>query len=137
VKSVGDFQTQDPDRLSEQLDRFQDAVQQETASIRAGFIPQLKQVRFSSTSTVTETVLPGQVALCDSSIGNVSVTLAAPVNGAPGWLAVIKRAAANAVTLKPSGSAGPNPRRINTGVSFVIAAVGVTWVYFDGSDWWA
>ncbi len=52
MKKIGNFQTEDPKRLSEQLDRFQDAVDQETSNIRAGFIPQLEQLLFSSSSAV-------------------------------------------------------------------------------------
>jgi hypothetical protein len=140
MKKVGNFQTEDPKRLSEQLDRFQDAVDQETANIRAGFIPQLEQLSFSSSSAVTATLLPGQIGLCDSSLGNVTVVLstAAGKSPPPGWLAVIKRFAANNVTVRPSGLAALNAaRRVNATTSVVFAAAGVHWLYFDGSDWWS
>lgn len=136
MKKIGNFQTEDAGRLSEQLDRFQDAVDVETSAIRAGFIPQLAQVPFSSSSAVSATLLPGQLAICDSSIGNVTVTLAPSQNKAPGWLAIVKRFAANNVTVKPSGNAGPIARRVNATTSKVYAAAGLFWLYFDGADWW-
>jgi len=140
MKKVGNFQTEDPKRLSEQLDRFQDATDQETSEIRAGFFPNLTQVAFSSVSPVSMTLLPTQLAMCDSSTGNVTVTLAVPTlkSPKPGWLAIIKRSALNNVTLKPSGlTALGAARRISGTTSFVRAAIGGFWVYFDGSDWWA
>lgn len=136
MKKVGNFQTQSPDRLSEQLDRFQDAVDQETQDIRASFIPQLAPRSFNSASPVTATLLTGQIALCDSNLGNVTVTLSAPTDAMPGWLALIKRFAANNVTVKPSGMNGVIVRRVNATTSKVYAAAGMYWLYFDGSDWW-
>lgn len=140
MKKVGNFQTEDPNRLSEQLDRFQDAVDQETSDIRAGFFPNLTQVSFSSVSPVSMTLLPTQIAICDSSSGNVTVTLSVPTSKSPkpGWLAIVKRFAANNVTLKPSGlTALGVARRIDATTSLVRAAVGGLWLYFDGSDWWS
>ncbi len=134
MKEVGDFQTQDPVRLSEQLDRFQDAVVAETEDIRASFIPALEPRSFTPQTAIGATLLAGQIAVCDSATGNVSVVLSAM---GPGWSAVVKRAAANNVTVFPSGFSGFASRRINAAASLVIAAVGVTWVYFDGTDWWA
>lgn len=138
MKKVGNFQTDIPERLSEQLDRFQDAVDQETQDIRASFIPQLQQLSFGAATPITTTLLPGQLALCDSSLGNLTVTLA-PGSGrspAPGWLAIVKRFAANNVTVKPSGQNGIIARRINATTSKVYAAAGMYWLYFDGADWW-
>ena len=76
--------------------------------------------------------------LCDSAVGNLTVVLSAPPNQQAGWLAIVKRQAANNVTLTPSGLT-PNriARRINATTSLVRAAVGILWIYFDGSDWWA
>lgn len=139
MKKVGNFQTEDKNRLSEQLDRFQDAVDQETTDIRSSFIPQLTAANFLSSTPVSATLLPGQIALCDSNLGNVTVTLATSVlkSPMPGWLAIVKRFAANNVTVKPSGLTPLGAaRRINATTSKVYAAVGVFWIYFDGSDWW-
>lgn len=139
MKKIGNFQTEDKDRLSEQLDRFQEAVDQETQNIRAGFMPRLEQVAFSSVTPISTTLLVGQIGMCDSSIGNVSVVLSVSSlkSPSPGWLAIVKKFAANNVTLKPSGMSGLNvARRINATTSVVRAAVGALWVYFDGIDWW-
>lgn len=133
MKKVGNFQTEDPKRLSEQLDRFQDAVVQEASNIRAGFIPQLEQRRFTATTAVGATLLVGQIALCDSTTGDVTVVLSAT---RPGWSAIVKRQAANAVNVFASGMTGLVSRKINTVSSVAISAVGPYWVYFDGSDWW-
>jgi len=138
LKKVGNFQTQSPDRLSEQLDRFQDAVDQETQDIRVACIPQLEQRPFLSTTPISATLLVGQMAMCDSSVGNVVVTLSVSAGRSPppGWLAIVKRFAANTVTVRPSGMAGPVARRVNATTSKVYAAVGLFWLYFDGADWW-
>ncbi len=136
VKKVGNFQTEDPKRLSEQLDRFQDAVDAETGDIRSAFIPNFKQISFLNTSPVSMTLLPGQLGFCDSSLGNVTVTLSAPTDRAPGILAIVKRFAANNVTALPSGSTGLIARRVNATTSKVYAAVGLFFLYFDGADWW-
>ncbi len=133
MKTVGDFQTQDPVRLSEQLDRFQGNVATEAQDIRAGFMPLLTQQTFSPQTPIGATLLTGQIALCDSTTGNVTVVLSAM---RPGWSAVVKRIAANTVNVFPSGSNGLVARRINATTTLAIAVVGLTWVYFDGSDWW-
>lgn len=136
MKKIGNFQTEDQKRLSEQLDRFQDAVDAETSDIRAGFIPQLTRVPFFSNSPVTASLMPGQLAFCDSRLGNVTVTLAPSLDKSPGCLAIVKRTAANNVTVKPSGSNGTVARSVNATTSKVYAAVGMFWLYFDGDDWW-
>lgn len=139
MKKVGNFQTEDPKRLSEQLDRFQEAVDNETGAIRLGFIPQLEPKLFTGSTPISTTLLTGQIALCDSNLGNVVVVLSLPTVKAPppGWLAIAKRAAANNVTVRPSGVTDLGlPRRVNAAASLVIAAVGLSWLYFDGADWW-
>jgi hypothetical protein len=139
VKTIGNFQTGDPLRLSEQLDRFQDAVDQETKDIRATFLPQLEPRVFMPTTPIASTLLVGQMALCDSGSGNVVVTLSAPPgkSPSPGWLAVVKRFAANSVAVRPSGMNGPVARRLNAVTGIGLTLVGLRWIYFDGADWWA
>lgn len=138
MKKVGNFQTEDKDRLSEQLDRFQDAVDTETQDIRVSFMPLPKQLGFTGGTANAQTLVTGQIALCDSNLGNITVSLAPPVGLVPGWSAVIKRFAANNVTVTPSGISAPSiARRINATTSKVYTAVGVFWIYFDGLDWWA
>lgn len=134
MKKIGNFQTEDDKRLSEQLDRFQEAVDNETQSIRLSYIPQLKPIRVLS-STLGATLLNGQMALCDTNAGNVNIALIPGID--PGWLAVAKRFAANNIVLKPTGSAYGQARRINATTSLTRAAVGLLWIYFDGTDWWA
>ncbi len=88
---------------------------------------------------MTGTLLPGQIGICDSSLGNVTVVLSVPTTRSPppGWLAIIKRFAANNVTVKPSGLAGLGvARRVNATTNKVYATAGLFWLYFDGSDWW-
>jgi hypothetical protein len=137
MKKIGNFQTEDPIRLSEQLDRFQEAVDQETSDIRASFLPMLAQRAFGPGTPIAATLASGQIGLCDSSLGNLNVTLAIDgLHPEPGWLAIVKRFAANNVTLKPSGMVSGIARRINATTTKVYAAAGLYWVYFDGRDWW-
>lgn len=137
MKKQGNFNVEDPKRCSEQLDRFQDAVDQETSDIRASFLPSFEQISFLNTSPVSMTLLPGQLAFCDSSLGNVTVTLSPSKDRSPGLHAIVKRFAANNVTVRPSGSNGLVARRVNATTSRVYAAIGLFFIYFDGSDWWA
>jgi len=134
LKTVGNFQTEDPNRLSEQLDRFQDNVENETADIRASFITDLTQKRFTATPTVASTLLPGQIALCESALGNVTVVLAP--GSKPGWLAIVKKVAANNVVARASGTKPTGNRTVNAAATKNYAAVGLFWLYFDGTDWW-
>ena len=138
LQEIHNFNTDDPNRLQSQLANFEGNVKTETDSIRKSFIPSLEQMQTVGAS-VTATLLVGQIALCDSGlIGNMTVVLSVPPNQVPGWLAIVKRQAANNVTLVPSGLNKLNAaRRINAASSLVRAAVGVLWIYFDGSDWWA
>jgi hypothetical protein len=141
VKKIGNFQTEDKNRLSEQLDRFQEAVDQETQDIRARYMPRLEQRVFSTVTAITETLQIGQIGMCDSALGGVTVTLGTSSlrSPSPGWLAIVKKVAANTVTLKPSGSNDLGvARRINATTSLAIGpgTLGIRWVYFDGADWW-
>lgn len=137
LQEIHNFNTENPDRLQSQLASFEGNVKTETDSIRKGFIPSLEQ-QMSTGAAVTATLLVGQIELCDSAVGNLTVVLSAPPNQVPGWLAIVKRQAANNVTLTPSGlTRNRVARRINAATSLVRAAVGILWIYFDGSDWWA
>jgi hypothetical protein len=137
LQEIHNFNTDDPNRLQSQLANFEGNVKSETDSIRSGFIPSLEQL-LTTGAAVTATLLVGQMALCDTGAGNVTVVLSAPPRQQPGWLAITKRTAANNVTLVPSGlNANRVTRRVNATTSLVRAAVGVLWIYFDGSDWWA
>jgi hypothetical protein len=137
LKQIHNFNTDDTNRLQSQLSDFENNVATETKSIRESFIPSLEQ-RLTTGAAVTSTLLVGQMALCDTGAASVTVVLSAPPNQTPGWLAITKRAAANNVTLVPSGlNRNRVTRRINATTSLVRAAVGVLWIYFDGSDWWA
>lgn len=141
LKQIHQFITENLKHLSTQLSTFENNVSDETKAIREGYLPQFEQVSFTNVSPVSMTLLVGQAAQCDTSIGNVTVTLAASAVKSPpaGWHAIIKRSASNAITLKPSGQNLTGARRINATTSRVYAAatVGVFLVYFDGSDWWA
>jgi hypothetical protein len=138
LKQIHQFITENAGRLSSQLSAFESNVATETADIRATFLPNLTPLNFTSSSATAATLLPGQIGLCDSNLGNLTVTLSAPASLKPGWLAIVKRFAANNVTLVPSGLTKiSTARRINATTSKVYAAVGVFWVYFDGADWWA
>ena len=137
LQEIHNFNTDDANRLQSQLANFEGNVKTETDAIRESFIPSLEQ-RMTTGSPITATLLVGQVMLCDSNVGNLTVVLSAPPGQVPGWLAIVKRQAANNVTLTPSGlTQNRVARQINAATSLVRAAVGVLWIYFDGSDWWA
>jgi len=137
LKQIHQFITESPSRLSSQLSAFEGNIKAETDGIRATYQPALVPRKFTSVADTIASVLPGQLALCDSNLGNVTVTLSAP-DKTPGWLAIVKRFAANNVNVFPSGlSAAGVARRINATTSKTYAAVGMYWIYYDGSDWWA
>lgn len=140
MKKVGNFQTEDKNRLSEQLDRFQDYVDSEAQDIRSSFVPTLKQARVNAARGGV--FGGGQIVICDTSLNNVDIVLAA-ASTEPGWLAVVKCATANTLTVFPSGvTALGAARRINATTAKAYVGAGATamslhWIYFDGSDWWA
>lgn len=143
MKQIGNFQTDNAERLSEQLDRFQANVVTETADIRKSFMPELQPVPFvgSTASPAIRSFTVGQIALCDTSLAAVNIALSPPADGAPGFAALVKRqATATAITLFPSGQSAPGiARTINgaTSKAYTAAAAGLFWLFFDGVNWWA
>ncbi len=69
-KQIHQFITENAQRLSSQLSTFEQNVATETADIRDSYQPALRPVKFNSSSSTIATLLPGQLALCDSSLGN-------------------------------------------------------------------
>jgi hypothetical protein len=131
VKTIGSFETGDPLRLTEQLDRFQANVVAETKAIRIGFMPLLRPAALSFTQLESFTV--GQIAIVDTSIGNVTLSLAKP--DAPGFAAVAKQVLLNSVILIPAGSNAIGPIRINGAASKTYPTNGLFWLFFDGLNW--
>lgn len=138
LKLIGQFDTESQQRLTAQLSEFQNNVVKETTDIRAAFMPELEVLKFVGILGAALTLLPGQAAICDSAVAAVTVPLAAPIGGVPGFSAIIKRQAANNVTAVATGVTSLNTARtVNGAATKVYAAVGLYWVYFDGSNWWA
>lgn len=142
MKQIGNFQTDDPVRLSEQLDRLQANVVAETTNIRKTFMPELQPVSFVGTTgnPAIRSFTVGQIAICDTSFSSFSVSLVPPSDGAPGFAALVKKlASAVSITLLPSGVSAPGiARTINNAASKAYAgAAGLYWLFYDGTNWWA
>ena len=143
MRQIGNFQTEDPTRLSEQLDRFQSNVAAETTNIRKSFTPALQPVQFlgRTTNQPILSLTTGQIALCDVSVAALIIPLMAPSDGAPGFAALVKKnAVATAITLIPAGQSIPGVARTINGAAnkaYTTAAAGLFWLFFDGANWWA
>jgi hypothetical protein len=131
VKTIGSFETADPLRLMEQLDRFQANVVAETKAIRIGFMPQLRPAALSFTQLESFSV--GQIAIADTSIGNVTLSLAKPEG--PGFAALAKQVLLNSVILIPAGFNALGPILINGAASKTYPTNGLFWLFFDGLNW--
>jgi hypothetical protein len=131
VKTIGNFQTEDPLRLSEQLDRFQANIVAETNAIRIASMPNLRPAALSFTQLEAFSV--GQIAIVDTSLGNVTITLGKP--DVPGFAAVAKQVAANSVIITPAGRTALGQILINQALSKAYAAAGLYWLFFDGLNW--
>lgn len=132
MKLIGQFDTRNPDRLSENLDRLQANVQAELQALRIDSMPNLEP-RPINGSNVFAAFGVGEIALVDTSLGNVQITLSKP--DAPGFAALAKRQAANSVTLVPAGTNGIDRVRINGAAGKSYAAIGLYWLFFDGQNW--
>lgn len=140
LKLLKQFVTDNARRLEQQLSQFEQNVANETQALDAGKMAQPKQLVFTPGSPLTQTLTVGQIALCDTTTGGVTVVLAAPGDGKPGHAWVVRRSAPGVVTIKPSGLSGGIPRTINNATSRVLgagSAGGPFILYFDGSNWWS
>ena len=138
MKTIGQFIAENPQRLNSQLSQLESNIVKETQDIRASFATELEQKSFSLLTPVTARLYVGQVGLCDTSVGNLSVTLASDPKHTPGFLAVLKTSAANTLTLFPTGAnrVGASAQ-IDGAASFARGAIGLLLIYFDGFEWWA
>lgn len=136
MRLIGNFTTEDTRRLTSQLSALEDNIDRETRDIRASFLPNFERRLFSPDTIATATLLPGQVAICDTTVASFTLNLSAPTTLAPGMLAVIKKLLSNTVTVVPSGQVLSGvARTINATTSFSCASVGLYLFYFDGSNW--
>ena len=131
MKTIGSFETNDPLRLTEQLDRLQANIVAETKAIRLGYMPQLRPAALSFTQLEAFSV--GQIAIVDTTLGNVTITLGKP--DAPGFAALAKQVLINSVILIPAGSNAIGPIRINGAASKTYPTNGLFWLFFDGLKW--
>ncbi len=118
--------------LAGQLAKLEENVLQEVTEIRSEFQARLRPVA-SEKRTSDLIVAPGQSASIDTSVGNVSVTLAKPGAKDDGtFIALQKVFAVNTLTaLVPAGVT------VNRTTSITKAAVGLLLIYCDGVEYWA
>jgi hypothetical protein len=136
---IKQFITDNARTLGQQLSKFEQNVASALSALADGMIAQPTQVRFTPQTSPAQALTTNQIGLCDTTTGNVSFVLATPSDGKPGFAWILKRGAANAVTVKPSGIANSASRLINgaTSKAYAAGAVGLFSVYYDGANWWA
>jgi len=134
LKQIIQFITEDKQRLSSQLSALEGNVVKETADIRSSYAPNLSQVQIAATTLAP--VLTWQVGMVDMTTGNVSVTLAPDSAGQPGWVMLVKKQAANTLTIFPSGSNFSGARMVNGAASYALAGIGCVLFWFDGMNWY-
>jgi len=144
MRTVGNFNTEDPARLTQQLDQFQKNADAETTDIRKTFSPGLQPLKLVATGATATRILPtlstGLIALCETALGSLQLILSPPVDGAPGFAAFVKKQTVNSITLMPAGQSAPGIQRtINSAATKAYGAgvIGLFYLYFDGSNWWA
>lgn len=134
MRQIGNFETESPVRLSEQLDRFQANVVSETEQIRLTYLIEPEPVAMNALKT-GQVFGVGLLALVDTSLGNVTLALDKPRT--PGFAAIGKQYATNSVIVIPAGANGSAPVLINQAASKSYAAIGLYWLFFDGQNWLA
>jgi hypothetical protein len=136
MRQIQNFVNPDsPDRaaqLSRQLSKFEDNVEHETDSIRAGFQRNLSPVE-AGRSKNGAVLSPGDEGSFDTSAGDVGVALETPNAKLAGrFVAIVKIFAANNLVISAPGNSN-----INRAASLTVTAVGLTLVYCDGLEYWA
>lgn len=124
MKQVGQFQTDDPDRLTQQLDALQANVAQETSDIRLGYMPLFVPKFIAQGGDVFS--LGQAVIFAGSAAASINVSPAA--NKAPGLMLVINQTS-NSLTITPTSGAlmdGSTARTVTGGMFFL---------FFDGTNW--
>lgn len=128
LRTIKQYITDDPNRLSSQLADLENNVVTETDAIRNSYlvrpVPTARILVGGGVYTV------GQAVVIDTSGGNYTVNLAPPSDGQSGWVYFIHETS-GVLTLRPIGT-----KTINTAATFVHSSVGVLTVYFDGSNWY-
>ncbi|WP_293397050.1 hypothetical protein [Nevskia sp.] len=132
LKQIRQFVTENLPLLSKQLSTLENNVAAETASIRADTMPGMRVLSFSAAAPLRSFTV-GQLALCDTTTGNLVLTLDRP--GVPGFATFAKQVAANTLTIAPAGTSSGVSVKINQAASIAIANVGLYWLYFDGVNW--
>jgi hypothetical protein len=125
VKQIQQFVTSDLPQLSTQLSKFENNVATETQDIRNTFdaipVPQPEVLEGGGIFTV------GQCVFANTVHGAFSINLAAPNNGLPGRMMVIR-------TASPALTVVPITGLVNLSTSAVVP--GIATIYFDGANWW-
>ena len=139
LRTVRQFITDNAQRLEQQLSEFEQNVANETRSLFDGMVQQPTQVRFTPLTKADQTFTTRQLAVCEVTTGSLILSLAAPIDGKPGFAWIVKRSTVNTVTIKPAGTAAGAARLINntTSKAYGVGAVGLFALYYDGANWWA
>lgn len=128
LRTLKQYITDDPGRLSSQLADLENNVVTETESIRNSYLvrptPTARVIVGGGIYTV------GQAVTIDTSAGSYAVNLAVPADRRPGWLYFI-HVTSGTLTLRPINAT------INNAATLTHAVVGVLSVYFDGAKWWS
>jgi len=119
-------------QLTRQLGEFEDNCAAETAEIRNSYAPNLTpKERATAESGVI--IAPGQSLGVDTTDGDLEVVLEAPSSKNAGRdAAIYKRNAANTITVRADGGA-----LINGAATLALTAVGLTYLFSDGEEYWA
>jgi hypothetical protein len=129
LKLIRQFITDSAKRLSSQLSDLEGNIAQETADIRASYEPVPAPV-FVRQSGGTYTT--GQAVMADTRQGNVSIKVAAPASGRPGWLYVRNIYGFGnfvEIALVP-------PALVDLSTSYSLPGVTAINLYFDGTNFW-
>lgn len=129
LRTIKQYITDDPERLSSQLADFESNVVTETDSIRNSYTVRPTPTARILTGGGVFTV--GQAVIIDTSAASYAVNLAAPADGRPGWVYFIHETTGT-LTLRPTGST-----TINNAATITHAVVGVLSVFFDGTRWYS
>lgn len=128
MRTVGNFNTDDPDRLARQLSDLEDNAQHESDSIRKTFAKLPVKTPVVNSGGGFYTV--GQAIDCNTGGGAFTINLTVPADKLPGIAFILNRTA-TLVTVVPVP-----PAKIDTGVSNTFAG-GLFMLFFDGVDWWS
>jgi hypothetical protein len=127
LRELRNFVTSNASQLAKQLLDFERNVVAECDEIRASFAP-LPVIQTDLTLPTTGAFRPGQaIAMLFGTPGTILIE---PSGVAPAWLIVVRKTT-TVFGLQPIGC------KINGAtLASLGGTIGVSWVYFDGKDFW-